>query len=81
MKVDKAAKMFVQHQSWRASYIPLGYVPDSECPRELASQKLFLQGRSKRGWAVVVIHVRNHQALHRDMEELKRKEQLTSCTL
>ncbi|KAK2997804.1 hypothetical protein RJ639_025693 [Escallonia herrerae] len=46
---DKAAKMFVQWQKWKAEFVPLGFVPDSEVPDELQAKKIFLQGLSKDG--------------------------------
>ncbi|KAJ7564550.1 hypothetical protein O6H91_02G022100 [Diphasiastrum complanatum] len=72
MAVDKAAKMFIQHQNWRASFMPLGYVPDEEIHNELESKKIFLQGTSKQGWPIVVGIARNHHAGSRDLDELKR---------
>jgi hypothetical protein len=38
-KVEKAAKMFAEHQKWRHTFVPLGYIPEEEviiyrCSRE-----------------------------------------------
>ncbi|CAN1151502.1 CRAL-TRIO domain-containing protein YKL091C [Linum perenne] len=43
MDADKAAKMFVQWQKWRDSFVPNGFISDSEVPDELVMKKVFLQ--------------------------------------
>ncbi|KAK4380586.1 hypothetical protein RND71_002448 [Anisodus tanguticus] len=49
MDPEKAAKMFVQWKKWRAEICPLGYIPDSEVSDELAAEKVYLQGLTKKG--------------------------------
>ncbi|XP_019176520.1 PREDICTED: CRAL-TRIO domain-containing protein YKL091C isoform X1 [Ipomoea nil] len=60
MDPEKAAKMFVQWRQWRAAFVPLGYIPDSEVPDELESRKICLQGLSKNGFPVMIVKGRNH---------------------
>ncbi|CAN1297341.1 SEC14 cytosolic factor [Linum perenne] len=43
MNTDKAAEMFVQWQKWRESFVPNGFISDSEVPDELAAKKIYLQ--------------------------------------
>ncbi|KAI8560735.1 hypothetical protein RHMOL_Rhmol04G0279500 [Rhododendron molle] len=43
MDPDKAAKMFVQWQKWRAAFVPSGFTPDSEVQDELEARKVYLQ--------------------------------------
>ncbi|MCL7035181.1 hypothetical protein MKW94_004979 [Papaver nudicaule] len=43
MDIEKAAKMFVQWKKWRDDFLPLGFIPESEVPDELASNKVYLQ--------------------------------------
>ncbi|CAK7326820.1 unnamed protein product [Dovyalis caffra] len=50
MDPEKAAKMFVQWQKWRAVFVPNGSIPDSEVQDELGPRKAFLQGSSKDGY-------------------------------
>ncbi|KAF8095114.1 hypothetical protein N665_0341s0038 [Sinapis alba] len=58
---DKAAKMFVDWQKWRASMIPpSGFIPDSEVKDELEFRKMFLQGPTKSGQPLVVCKVSKH---------------------
>nr|GMD26585.1 SEC14 cytosolic factor [Ipomoea batatas] len=54
MDPEKAGKMFVQWRQWRAAFVPLGYIPESEVPDELEARKICLQGLSKNGFPVMI---------------------------
>ncbi|XP_031491408.1 sec14 cytosolic factor-like [Nymphaea colorata] len=71
MDPKKAARMFVQWKTWRAEIAPLGYIPEDEVLDELGSQKIFLQGPSRSGFAVFIILARKHFA-PKDFLQLKR---------
>ena len=60
MDPEKAAKMFVQWRKWRASFVPLGFIPASEVPDELAARKIYLQGLSKNGYPVMIVKAKRH---------------------
>uniref|UniRef100_A0A5B7AQE5 Putative SEC14 cytosolic factor n=1 Tax=Davidia involucrata TaxID=16924 RepID=A0A5B7AQE5_DAVIN len=60
MDSDKAAKMFVQWQKWRAALVPSGFIPDSEVPDELEARKIYLQGLSKNGYPVMIVKASKH---------------------
>lgn len=60
MESEKAARMFVQWQKWRATMVPNGFIADSEVPDELEPRKIFLQGLTKDGLPLLVIQVRKH---------------------
>ncbi|XP_076898967.1 sec14 cytosolic factor-like [Bidens hawaiensis] len=61
MDPNKAAKMFVAWQKWRASFVPLGYIPESEVADELKAEKTYLQGlSSKSGLPVVILKASKH---------------------
>ncbi|KAF5757359.1 putative CRAL-TRIO lipid binding domain, CRAL/TRIO domain superfamily [Helianthus annuus] len=60
MDPNKAAKMFVSWQKWRASFVPLGFIPDSEVTDQLESKKIYLQGLSKDGYPVMVVKACKH---------------------
>ncbi|KAA8529771.1 hypothetical protein F0562_034129 [Nyssa sinensis] len=60
MDSNKAAKMFVQWQKWRAAFVPLGFIPDSEVPDELEDRKIYLQGLSKDGYPVMIVKASKH---------------------
>lgn len=60
MEVDKAAKMFVQWQKWRAATVPNGFISESEVPDELEPRKVFLQGLSKDKYPVILLQASKH---------------------
>lgn len=61
MDSDKAAKMFVQWQKWRATMVPNdGFISDSEVPDELETRKIFLQGLSKDKYPVMIVQASRH---------------------
>ncbi|KDP38124.1 hypothetical protein JCGZ_04767 [Jatropha curcas] len=60
MDPEKAAKMFVQWQKWRAEFVPNGSISESEVRDELETRKVFLQGLSKEGYAVVAAKIHKH---------------------
>ncbi|XP_042496485.1 sec14 cytosolic factor [Macadamia integrifolia] len=60
MNPEKAAKMFVQWQKWRAEFVPLGFIPESQVPDELASRKIYLQGLSRNGHPVMIVKACKH---------------------
>lgn len=57
---NKAAKMFVQWQKWRAEIVPLNLIPDSEVKDELSAEKIYLQGLSRKGFPVVIVKGHKH---------------------
>lgn len=60
MDSEKAAKMFVQWQKWRAALVPDGFVPESEIREELETRKIYLQGLSKNGYPVMIVKACKH---------------------
>lgn len=60
MDPEKAANMFEQWEKWRAEFVPLGYVPEEEIPQELEARKVFLQGHTKGGHALLIVQGRKH---------------------
>ncbi|KAL6505868.1 hypothetical protein OROHE_023247 [Orobanche hederae] len=57
---EKAANMFLQWQKWRASFVPLDYIPDSEVEDELSGEKIYLQGLSTEGNPVLIVKASKH---------------------
>ncbi|XP_022726198.1 SEC14 cytosolic factor-like [Durio zibethinus] len=60
MDTEKAAKMFVQWLKWRSSFVPNGFISESEVPDQLEARKIFLQGSSKIGYPVMVVKACKH---------------------
>nr|XP_043624614.1 CRAL-TRIO domain-containing protein YKL091C-like [Erigeron canadensis] len=71
MDPKKAAKMFVTWQKWRASFVPLGIIPDSEVLDELKPKKILLQGLSKTGRPVTILLARKHYP-SKDQHQFKK---------
>lgn len=57
---DKATKMFVQWKDWRASFVPLNYIPESQVTDELQHKKIYLQSLSTNGHPVIIVKVHMH---------------------
>ncbi|XP_024988313.1 SEC14 cytosolic factor-like isoform X2 [Cynara cardunculus var. scolymus] len=60
MDPNKAAKMFVSWQKWRTSFVPLGFIPDSEVVQQLESRKIFLQGSCNSGHPLMILNASKH---------------------
>ncbi|XP_034911245.1 CRAL-TRIO domain-containing protein YKL091C isoform X1 [Populus alba] len=60
MDPAKAAKLLVEWQKWRASFVPNGSIPDSEVEDELGPRKVFLHGLSKDGYPVLLVKANKH---------------------
>ncbi|KAK1412109.1 hypothetical protein QVD17_33098 [Tagetes erecta] len=60
MDPNKAAKMFVSWQKWRAAFVPLDFIPDSEVIDQLETKKIYLQGLSKDGYPLMVVKACKH---------------------
>ncbi|KAL4637950.1 hypothetical protein ACB092_03G115500 [Castanea dentata] len=60
MDQDKAAKMFVQWQNWRAAIVPNGVISESEIQDELEPRKVYLQGLSKDKYPVMIVKASKH---------------------
>lgn len=71
LDIEKASTLFLKYLSWRKSFVPNGYISESEIPRELAHNKLFMQGLDKTGRPIVVVFGGRHK--HTKLEEIKRK--------
>ncbi|KAG6759493.1 hypothetical protein POTOM_035974 [Populus tomentosa] len=60
MDPAKAAKLLVEWQKWRASFVPNGSIPDSEVEDEMGPRKVFLHGLSKDGYPVLLVKANKH---------------------
>ncbi|KAL6188304.1 hypothetical protein ACLB2K_039697 [Fragaria x ananassa] len=68
--IEKASNLFLKYLSWRKAFMPNGSISESEIPRELAHNKLFVQGVDKKGRPIVVVYGGRHK--HTKLEEFKR---------
>ncbi|KAI3719831.1 hypothetical protein L6452_20736 [Arctium lappa] len=71
MDPNKAAKMFVSWQKWRTSFVPLGFIPDSEVLQQLEPRKIFLQGLCKSGHPLMILNASKHYPA-KDQQQFKK---------
>ncbi|KAH8951067.1 hypothetical protein BDL97_09G006800 [Sphagnum fallax] len=70
--IEEAAKAIAKHQEWRASFLPNGYILESEISGELNAKKSYLQGQDRKGHPILLILGCKHVPNKEDFEEFKR---------
>ncbi|XP_021737191.1 random slug protein 5-like [Chenopodium quinoa] len=60
LDVEKAGAMFLKYLKWRKTFIPNGYVSESEIQNELSQNKAFVGGNDKKGRPILVVLARRH---------------------
>ncbi|XP_009359870.1 sec14 cytosolic factor [Pyrus x bretschneideri] len=70
LDIEKATNMFLKYLSWKKSFVPNGSISESEIPKQLAQNKLFMQGVDKTGRPIVVVYGGRHKQT--TLEEFKR---------
>lgn len=78
--------MFVKYLKWKQTFMPKGYISESEISNHLAQNKQFLQGVDKQGRPITVIFGGRHfprkiPGSGCGVEELKRMFLITSPSL
>ncbi|MCO5551151.1 hypothetical protein L7F22_004648 [Adiantum nelumboides] len=71
MHINKAANMYVQYHTWRASFVPLGHIPAEQVASELHANKCSLQGYTRNGYPLLIALCGNHYP-NKDLDTLKR---------
>ncbi|XP_024988992.1 SEC14 cytosolic factor-like isoform X2 [Cynara cardunculus var. scolymus] len=71
MDPNKAANMFVSWQKWRTSFVPLGFIPDSEVVQQLEPRKIFLQGLCNSGHPLMILNASKHYPA-KDQHQFKK---------
>ncbi len=69
--IEEAAKAIAKHQEWRASFLPNGYILESEISGELNAKKSYLQGQDRKGHPILLILGCKHVPNKEDFEEFK----------
>lgn len=73
MNVEKAGELFCRYHKWRRSFVPNGYITESEIPNEIAQNKMFLQGLDKKQRPItMVLAARHFQNKKGGVDEFKR---------
>ncbi|MCL7032813.1 hypothetical protein MKW94_013964 [Papaver nudicaule] len=74
LDVEKGSALFLKHMKWRRSFVPNGFISESEVTHDIAHKKVFLQGYDKTGHPILVFYGAKHfpNKLKGGIEEFKR---------
>ncbi|KAG8502129.1 hypothetical protein CXB51_002131 [Gossypium anomalum] len=69
LDIEKANTMLLKYLSWRRTFLPKGFVSESEISNQLADNKLCMQGVDKQGRPIVVAFGGRHKPTKGNLEE------------
>ncbi|XP_022727320.1 patellin-4 [Durio zibethinus] len=72
LDIEKASTMFLKYLSWKRTFVPKGFISESEISTQLAHNKLCMQGLDKQGRPIVVAFGGRHKPTKGNLEEFKR---------
>ncbi|KAK4436709.1 Sec14 cytosolic factor [Sesamum alatum] len=72
LDVEKASTMFMKYLAWRRTFVPKGYISESEITNDIAQNKMFMQGRDKAGRPIAVVFGSRHFASKGGVDEFRR---------
>ncbi|XVF02109.1 hypothetical protein REPUB_Repub04eG0147900 [Reevesia pubescens] len=72
LDIEKASTMFLKYLSWKRTFMPKGFITESEISTHLSHNKLFTQGLDKQGRPIVVAFGGRHKPTKGNLEEVKR---------
>ncbi|XVF66745.1 hypothetical protein PTKIN_Ptkin10aG0062100 [Pterospermum kingtungense] len=72
LDIEKASTMFLKYLSWRRTFMPRGFISESEISTQLPHNKLFMQGLDKQGRPIVVAFGGRHKPSKGNLEEVKQ---------
>ena len=72
LDIEKASTMFLKYLSWRRTFLPKGFISESEISSQLVHNKLCMQGLDKEGRPIVVVFGGRHKPIKGNLEEVKR---------
>ncbi|XP_028785216.1 phosphatidylinositol transfer protein 3 [Neltuma alba] len=72
LDIEKASAMFLKFLKWRRSFVPNGFVSESEIPNELAHEKVYVQGVDKLGRPIIVAFGAKHYQNPDGVDEFRR---------
>ncbi|GLT46412.1 hypothetical protein SLA2020_201620 [Shorea laevis] len=73
LDIEKASTMFLKYLSWKQTFVPNGYISESEISTQLSHNKFFMQGLDKQGRPVAVVFGNRHKPGGKgSLEEFKR---------
>lgn len=77
LDIEKASTLFLKYLAWKKSFLPKGYIAETEIANDLSHKKVCLQGHDKIGRPIVVIFGNKHKPSKGNPEEFKRESQRT----
>ncbi|CAN8306493.1 unnamed protein product [Cochlearia groenlandica] len=72
LDIEKASTLFLKYLTWKRSFIPKDFIPESEVANELSNKKVFMQGHDKSGRPIVIVFGSKHNPSKGNPEEFKR---------
>ncbi|XWS68731.1 hypothetical protein CRYUN_Cryun04dG0116800 [Craigia yunnanensis] len=72
LDIEKASTMFLKYLSWKRTFVPNGFISESEISTQLPHNKLCMQGLDKQGRPIVVAFGGRHKPTKGNLEEFKR---------
>ncbi|RZC59590.1 hypothetical protein C5167_006894 [Papaver somniferum] len=60
LDIEKGSALFLKHVKWRRSFVPNGFISESEVAHDIAHNKVFMQGYDKSGQPILVIYGAKH---------------------
>ncbi|XVE92693.1 hypothetical protein REPUB_Repub01dG0121400 [Reevesia pubescens] len=72
LDIEKASTMFLKYLSWKRTFLPKGFISESEISTQLPHNKLCVQGLDKQGRPIVVAFGGRHKPTKGNLEEVKR---------
>ncbi|GLT86783.1 hypothetical protein SLE2022_049010 [Rubroshorea leprosula] len=73
LDIEKTSTMFLKHLRWRQTFVPNGYISESEIPTPLSHNEFYRQGVDKQRRPVIVLFGSRHKPGGKgSLEEFKR---------
>lgn len=72
LDIEKASAMFLKYLKWRRSFVPNGFIAQSEITNQLAHEKVYMQGVDKIGRPIGVVFGAKHYQDSDGFDEFKR---------
>ncbi|MCL7029656.1 hypothetical protein MKW94_006622 [Papaver nudicaule] len=60
LDIEKGSALLLKYMNWRRSFVPNGFISESEIKFDLSHKKLFMQGLDKGGRPIVVTYASKH---------------------
>ncbi|KAI4336512.1 hypothetical protein L6164_015032 [Bauhinia variegata] len=72
LDIEKASSLLLKYLNWRRTFVPKGFISETEIPDQLAHNKLFMQGLDKKGRPIVLVFGARHKPTKGGVEDFKR---------